>query len=120
LSFLIAAPAYPITRLLEPGLILPALSVLLFAEAAIAAILACLIHARRDSEDATLWDIAGALTMMGCAATIFSEPDQIAGFCENLTEQHSDTQWEIITGPGSSGDQRAAMSQCNSVGLAPF
>jgi hypothetical protein len=32
----------------------------------------------------TLWDIAGAFTMMGCAAAIFSEPDQVALFFEPL------------------------------------
>jgi hypothetical protein len=29
--------------------------------------------------------------MMGCAAAIFSEPDQMAQFFEELGEQHPDT-----------------------------
>ncbi len=37
------------------------------------------------------WDIAGAFTMMGCAAAIFSEPDQVALFFEQPVEQHPDT-----------------------------
>ena len=90
LSVLIAAPAFLMVRLLEPGFVLPAFSILLFSDAAIAAIVACAIRARRISENVTLWDIAGALTMMGCAAAIFSEPDQVVRFFEQLVEQHPD------------------------------
>jgi hypothetical protein len=83
---LIAAPAFVMIHLLEPELVLPAFSVLLFLDAAIAAILA-----RINSENVALWDMAGAFTMMGCAAAIFSEPDQVALFFERLVEQHPDT-----------------------------
>jgi hypothetical protein len=86
LSVLIAAPAFLIIRLLEPELVLPALSILFFSDAAIAAIVA-----RRNSENVMLWDIAGAFTMMGCAAAIFSEPDQVALFFERLLEPQPDT-----------------------------
>jgi hypothetical protein len=85
LSMLIA-PAFLMIRLLEPELVLPAFSILLFSDAAIAAIVA-----RRNSEYVTLWDIAGAFTMMGCAAAIFSEPDQVALFFEQPVEQRPDT-----------------------------
>jgi len=91
LSVLIAVPAFLMIRVLEPGLVLPAFSILLFAEAAIAAIVARSIHVHRNSESVTLWDIAGAFTMMGCAAAIFSEPDQAAQFFEQSVEQHQDT-----------------------------
>ena len=90
LSILIAAPAFLMIRWLEPELVLPAFSILLFSDAAIAAILARSIHVHRNSENVTLWDIAGAFTMMGCAATIFSEPDQVALFFEQPAEQHPD------------------------------
>jgi hypothetical protein len=88
LSVLIAVPAFLMIGVLEPGLVLPAFSMLLFTEAAIAAIVA-----RRNAENVenvTLWDIAGAFTMMGCAAAIFSEPDQVAQFFEQPVEQHPD------------------------------
>ena len=85
LSLLIAAPAFLMIRLLEPELVLPAFSILLFSDAAIAAIVA-----RTNSENVTLWDIAGAFTMMGCAAAIFSEPDQVALLFEQPVEQHLD------------------------------
>jgi predicted permease len=90
LSVLIAVPAFLMIGVLEPGLVLPAFSMLLFAEAAIAAIVARSIHVHRNSEKVTLWDIAGAFTMMGCAAAIFSEPDQAAQFFEQPFERRPD------------------------------
>ena len=91
LSVLIAAPAFLMIRLLEPGFVLPAFSILLFSDAAIAAIVARSIHIHRNSESVTLWDIAGAFTLMGCAAAIFSEPDQVVRFFEQLVEQRPHT-----------------------------
>jgi 4-amino-4-deoxy-L-arabinose transferase-like glycosyltransferase len=91
LSVLIVAPAFLMIRSLEPGFVPPAFSILLFSYAAIAYIVARAIRARRNSENVTLWDIAGAFTMMGCAAAIFSEPDQAAQFFEQPVEQHPDT-----------------------------
>ena len=85
LSLLIAAPALLMIRLLEPELVLPALSILLFSDAMIAALLARADSENVTLENVTLWDIAGAFTMMGCAAAIFSEPDQVALFFEPLT-----------------------------------
>jgi hypothetical protein len=60
LSVLIAVPAFLMIRVLEPELVLPAFSILLFAEAAIAAIVARSIHVHRNSDNLTVWDIAGA------------------------------------------------------------
>jgi hypothetical protein len=90
LSVLIAGPGFLIIRTLEPALILPALSILLFAYAAIAAIAARSIHADSNSENVTLWDIVGVFTLAGCAAAILSEPDQVAQFFEQLAEPHLD------------------------------
>ncbi len=80
LSVLIAVPAFLMIGVLEPALVLPAFSILLFAEAAIAALAAR--GKTENVENVTLWDVAGAFTMMGCAAAIFSEPDQVAQFFE--------------------------------------
>ena len=91
LSVLIVAPAFLMIRLLEPGFVLPAFSILLFSDAAIAAMVARAIHARKHSEKVTLWDVAGAFTMMGCAAAIFSKPDQVVRLFEQLFEHHPDT-----------------------------
>ena len=91
LSLLVAAQVFLMICLLEPGFVLPAFSILLFSDAAIAAIVARAIHARRNSQNVTLWDVAGAFTMMGCAAAIFSEPDQVVRLFEQLFEHHPDT-----------------------------
>ena len=85
LSMLIAAPALLMIHLLESELVLPALSILLFSGAMIAAVLARTDSENVTLENVTLWDVAGAFTMMGCAAAIFSEPDQVALFFEPLT-----------------------------------
>jgi hypothetical protein len=60
LSVLIAVPPSLMIRVLGPGLVLPAFSILLFAEAAIAAIVARSIHVHGNSDNLTVWDIAGA------------------------------------------------------------
>jgi hypothetical protein len=75
-------PAILMIRVLEPELVLPAFSILLFAEAAVAAIVARLIQAQEKPGSITWWDFAGAFTFMGCAAAIFGEPDQAALFFE--------------------------------------
>ncbi|PJG55479.1 hypothetical protein CVM73_09580 [Bradyrhizobium forestalis] len=81
-SLLTALPAALAFHLLEPELVLPAFSVLLFVEAAFAVIAARLIHLPDDAEDITLWDLAGGFTLIGCAAAVFGEPDQAALFLE--------------------------------------
>jgi hypothetical protein len=103
LSVLIAGPAFLIIHLLEPGLILPALSILLFSYAAIVAIAAYSIHADWNSENVTLWNISGAFTMMGCATAILSEPDQVAQFFEPLAEQHLDAPRQETVRPAPFG-----------------
>ncbi|WP_194454971.1 hypothetical protein [Bradyrhizobium sp. CCBAU 53421] len=79
---LTALPIVLTVRLVEPALVLPALSLVLFAEAAIAALAARVIHMRASVANLTLWDFAGAFTFMGCAAAILGEPDQAALFFE--------------------------------------
>ncbi|MBR0956728.1 hypothetical protein [Bradyrhizobium japonicum] len=83
-GLLTALPAALAFHLLEPELVLPAFSILLFVEAAFAAIAARLIHLPDNAEDITLWDLAGSFTLIGCAAAMFAEPDQAAQF---LVEQ---------------------------------
>ncbi|MCK1735449.1 hypothetical protein IVA79_16045 [Bradyrhizobium sp. 138] len=85
-SLLTALPAVLALHLLEPELVLPVFSALLFVEAAFAVILARLLHVPDDVEGITLWDFAGGFTLIGCAAAVFGEPDQAALF---LTEQGS-------------------------------
>ena len=83
-GLLTALPAALSVHLLEPALVLPAFSVLLFIEAGFAVIAARWIHIPDNADGITLWDLAGGFTLIGCAAAVFSEPDQAALF---LTEQ---------------------------------
>ena len=83
-GLLTALPAVLALHLLEPELVLPAFSILLFIEAAFAVIAARLIHVPDDANGITLWDLAGGFTLIGCAAAMFGEPDQAALF---LAEQ---------------------------------
>jgi hypothetical protein len=47
---------------------------------------------------------------MGCAAAIFSEPDQVALFFEQPVEQHPDTPVGDSTKQGPPDSQQPAMS----------
>jgi hypothetical protein len=90
LSVLVAVLAFAMIGVLEPGLTQPAFSILPFAEAAIAAIVARSIRGRRNLDNLTVWDIAGAFTLIGCTAAIFGEPDQAARLFGRPVEQHPD------------------------------
>ncbi|WP_027543262.1 hypothetical protein [Bradyrhizobium sp. WSM2254] len=79
-SLLTALPAVLALHLLEPELVLPAFSALLFVEAAFTVIAARLLHVTGHAEGITLWDLAGGFTLIGCAAAMFGEPDQAALF----------------------------------------
>jgi hypothetical protein len=85
-SLLTIAPAILTLRMLEPELVLPAFSILLLAEATVAGIVAHLLHVPENAADITLWDFAGAFTLIGCAAAVFGEPDQAALFLEEQGE----------------------------------
>jgi hypothetical protein len=90
LSVLIAVPRIPDDRRAGAWTCPACVQHAAFRGSAIAAIVARSIHVHRNSQNVTLWDIAGAFTMMGCAAAIFSEPDQAAQFFEQPVEQHPD------------------------------
>lgn len=81
-GLLTALPAVLALHLLAPELVLPAFSLLLFAEAAFVVIAARVIHLPDEADDITLWDLAGGFTLIGCAAAMFGEPDQAALFLE--------------------------------------
>ncbi|MEK9284103.1 MULTISPECIES: hypothetical protein [unclassified Bradyrhizobium] len=81
-SLLTALPAVLALHLLEPELVLPAFSIVLFVEAAFAVIAARLMRAPDNAEGITLWDFAGGFILIGCAAAMLGEPDQAALFLE--------------------------------------
>src|SRR5260370_41022147 len=75
---LTALPAALMIRVLEPELVLPAFSILLFVEAAVAPTLARFICGRERGAGVTMWDFVGAFTLIGCAATLLSGPEHDA------------------------------------------
>jgi len=89
LSFAVALPAFFIVYSLEQHLVLPALSVLFFGTAALAAIMAFSINAKKNTETLNLWDIAGGLVITGCAASVMGEPEQVAQLFEHLFERRA-------------------------------
>ncbi|MBI5262164.1 MAG: hypothetical protein HY852_10160 [Bradyrhizobium sp.] len=89
---LVGFPAVLMIRMLDQEIVLPAFSILLFAEAAIAALVARAIHVGENAASITLWDFAGAFTFMGCAAAILGEPDQAALFFEEQAAQRQESQ----------------------------
>ncbi len=86
LSIALAAAAVFVFYRLESNLVLPALSVLFFAGAALAAVTALSIKTRKNTETVNLWDVAGGLVITGCAASVLGEPEQVAQLFEHLFE----------------------------------
>jgi hypothetical protein len=86
-SLFTALPAVLALHLLEPELVLPAFSILLFVEAAFAVIAARLMSVPDNAEGITLWDFAGGFTLIGCAAAMLGEADQAALFLEQGGER---------------------------------
>jgi hypothetical protein len=89
-GLLTAGPAILTLRVLDPALVLPAYSILLLAEAVVTGIVAHVMHVPEKAADIILWDLAGAFTLIGCAAAVFGEPDQAALFLEEQAELRSD------------------------------
>ena len=92
LSVAVAIPAFFIVHTLETHLVLPALSVLFFGTAALAAIMALSARARKNTENLNLWDVAGGLVITGCAASVMGEPEQVAQLFEHLFERRNHDQ----------------------------
>ncbi len=89
-----AVPAGLILGALDADLVLPALALLLFAGAGIAVLMAVSVKAARNLKELTMWDIAGGLAITGCAASVFSESDQVTLLFEYLFERRSNLQQE--------------------------
>lgn len=90
LSLALAAPVLFLVYALEPHLVLPALSVLFFAAAALAAFTALSVRTRKNTENVNLWDVAGGLVITGCAASVMGEPEQAAQLFEHLFEARNE------------------------------
>lgn len=77
-------PILLVASLVPRTLVLPSLSLVAIAAAALAALVAWSLGTRRHGNTVTLWDIAGALMLIGCAAAMLSEPERILLTFDNL------------------------------------
>lgn len=77
LVFLAAAPLVVVAALVPRPLFLPSLTLAAVAAAAAAAVAAWWFGSRRHGNTVTLWDIAGAFALIGCAAAMLSEPETV-------------------------------------------
>jgi hypothetical protein len=77
LVFLAAAPLFAVAALVPRDLFLPSITLAAIAGAAIAALAAWWFGVRRKGDTVTLWDIAGAFALIGCAAAMLSEPEAV-------------------------------------------
>jgi hypothetical protein len=83
LASLAAAAAVPLlllASLLPRPMVLPALSLAALGCAALLALVAYWRRAPRHVDSITLWDLSGAVALIGFAAGMLSSPDQILYF----------------------------------------
>lgn len=70
-------PLFLVAVAVPRPLFLQSVALVALAIAAASALLAWRLRARRHGEKITLWDVAGAFTLIGCAAAMLSEPEAI-------------------------------------------
>ena len=70
-------PALLLFALLPPSLLLPVLSLAAMAGAVVAALLGWVRREPWHGERITAWDMAGAFAFVGCAAAMFSQPENV-------------------------------------------
>jgi hypothetical protein len=73
-----AAPLLALAWLMPRMFVLPVASLLALAGASAVALFAWRCGVIRNSPRVTLWDVAGALALIGFAAGMLSEPDHVA------------------------------------------
>lgn len=77
LMLLAATPILLVAALVPRAAVLPTISLIAIAAAAGAAALAWWRKARRHAATVTLWDVAGAFVLIGCAAAMMSQPENL-------------------------------------------
>jgi hypothetical protein len=68
-------PLLLVVALVPRPLVLPVFALTAFAASAIAAFMAWKRNERWHLPGVTLWDVSGALVLLGCASGIFSKPE---------------------------------------------
>jgi hypothetical protein len=71
-----AAGADYFSRTMSPNAFLPVMSGVLFASAAVLAAIGWSDRKARP-DTVTCWDVAGAVTLVGCAAAMMTEPEEV-------------------------------------------
>jgi hypothetical protein len=77
LTLLAAIPIILAALLVPRPLVLPALSVVAIGVSGLTALAAWAFRAQRSTEHVSLWDISGALALIGCAAATLSKPESV-------------------------------------------
>jgi hypothetical protein len=77
LAVLAAAPIMLVAVLVPRALVLPALSLTAIAIAMAAGTIAWWRRSREHAPTVTLWDVAGAFMLIGCAAAMLSQPEHL-------------------------------------------
>ncbi|MBS0533503.1 MAG: hypothetical protein JSR72_05565 [Proteobacteria bacterium] len=72
---------------LPADLILPAISVLALAAAALIGIAAFILPALGRPRPVSAWDLAGALTLIGCAAAMLGDIEPVVEFFKPMPER---------------------------------
>jgi hypothetical protein len=88
----IAVPLIGSFFLVRPPFVLPLISVIALASAAITVFAAWCMSSDRNDKGISLWDVAGAYAFIGFAAGMLSDPQQVIGFWSGLTGVHEPTQ----------------------------
>jgi hypothetical protein len=77
MTLLAAAPIVLVAVFVPRPLVLPVVSLVALAAAGLAALLAWLIRAKQRTNTITTWDVAGACALIGCAAAMLSDPENV-------------------------------------------
>lgn len=77
LVLLAAAPIVLVAALVPRALVLPSLSIAAIVIAMTVGAVAWWRKAQRQTANVTLWDVAGAFMLIGCAAAMMSEPENV-------------------------------------------
>ena len=76
----ITAPLIPLLLLARSPLVLPTISVVALASAAVVALAAWWTSSDRNSSAISLWDVCGAYAFIGFAAGAMSDPNELVEF----------------------------------------
>lgn len=79
-----ALPLLLLVVLFPRPLVLPVLCLVAIVGAAVVSFVAWKRDSARDAQHVTAWDIAGALVLVGCAAAMLSQPEQVFHLAETV------------------------------------